>query len=140
MQTTSLNTQVKMLTEENVRLYEENMKLKLMLGKNETSTKSNKTTNKKSDKNNAKNNTNTKSTSKETKTVKNNKKNKTNKTNNKNKEQSKFQKEREAKKAIVATKRAEKVPVPEIAKLIHQSEPTVRNYIRELKVEGKITK
>ena len=137
MQTTNLNTQVKMLTEENVRLYEENMKLKLMLGKNETSTKSNKTTNKKSNKNNAKNNTNTKSTSKETKTVKNNKKNKT---NNENKEQSKFQKEREAKKAIVAIKRAEKVPVQEIAKLIHQSEPTVRNYIRELKVEGKITK
>ena len=85
---------------------------------------------KKKNVNNTKKNTNTKTSEKKVE----------NKTENKDANLSKFQKEREAKKAIVATKRNEKVPVPEIAKMIGQSEPTVRNYIRELRVEGKLSK
>ena len=82
----------------------------------------------KNDINKAESNTNTKTSEKKVE----------NKTENKDASLSKFQKEREAKKAIVATKRNEKMPVPEIAKMIGQSEPTVRNYIRELRVEGKL--
>lgn len=119
---TNNTNQVELLTKENVRLYEENMKLKLMLGIGSDKKRANtrKTTSRK--------NTNNKAVTKKKET------------NKPNTNLSEFQKEREAKKAIVATKRNEKVPVPEIAKMIGQSEPTVRNYIRELRVEGKIAK
>lgn len=139
---------VETLAKENVRLYEENLKLRLMLGKgtSELNVKGTKQT-----KNNKQQNTN-----KNNQNNKNQNKNKNQKTNSEKKdtnskrqevvkedikaELSKFQQEREAKKSIVLAKRLEKVPVPEIAKLVNQSEPTVRNYIRELRSEGRLVK
>lgn len=117
MKTNKIAEQVKLLTKENVRLYEENMKLKLMLGHNEDEKKEKTITRSRTRKNI------------------NKKVSKPSHTN-----LSKFQREREEKKSIVLKKRTEKMPVPEIAKLIKQSEPTVRNYIRELRVEGRLAK
>lgn len=138
--------QLEVLTKENVRLYEENMKLKLMLGTSTTrkakSTKKNNDTKSTTKSNTKTANKNTKSAANKTKTTKKAapKVKKPEKINVNKETLSKFQQEREAKKAIVLNKRNEKVSVPEIAKLINQSEPTVRNYIRELRVEGKLAK
>lgn len=155
MKNNTSNTQVEMLTKENVRLYEENMKLKLMLGN--TNTNKVKNTSKAKQTKTEENKTNVTKTVKAPKSnevkktepknkrttnskTTNIKKSSTDKTVTENKELSKFQREREEKKAIVASKRIEKVSVPEIAKLINQSEPTVRNYIRELRAEGRLEK
>lgn len=157
MKNNTSNTQVEILTKENVRLYEENMKLKLMLGNTNTNKVKNTSKAKQSKTEENKTNVKTVKTPKNNVTAKtaevktepknkrtanskttNSKKASENKTVTENKELSKFQREREEKKAIVASKRIEKVSVPEIAKLINQSEPTVRNYIRELRSEGKL--
>lgn len=149
MKTNNVNKSAELLMQENIKLYEENMRLKLMLeakapttNKNTTNkeTKSNKATKKvenaapktTSTKKVSKEQTNKKETPDLSKMTKNN--------DSKNKSLSKFQTERENKKDIVAKKRKENVPVSEIAKLVNQSEPTVRNYIRELKVEGRLEK
>lgn len=112
---------IKELMDENYRLSIENLKLK-----NERHTKTTAT----------KPRTSTKKTA--TKAKAKTQPKKTKKTQTK-KEMTTFQKKREEKKDVVAKEMNKHTAVPEIAKKIGQSEPTVRNYIRELRLEKRIS-
>ena len=143
---------MKELMEENFKLYVENTKLKSQSGrkrntnveeKKETKPNNTKKTTSKKTNNSEKslNETKKNTTTKTKKTTKSSTKT-TNKkpTKNEKKELSKFQQERENKKNIVLEEMLKKTPVVEIAKKVGQSEPTVRNYIRELRLENKLAR
>lgn len=150
------------LISENVRLYEENLKLKAKIEKltsnkntvkpstTKDDTKSTKTKASKNTKNtdsikskavetkeNSTKKTNEVKTTVKEKTAKPTELEKSMKNNDK-KNLSKFQAERESKKDVVAKNRKKNISISEIAKMIGQSEPTVRNYIRELRLEGRL--